>query len=220
MDTARQIRLITPAFFFFGSLLLGAWLGNSLLWLNSIEELKNLPPPTVVAIIGVVLAALFPLGFVITGVSTLLLEAFNKLSKSNYQISLSEDAWKHVSRALKLYGDLKLTRANQVYAAMTFDHEILHERIHDAAVRSWSAFNISVNSCTALILALLVGSLALSIRLTCGWVGTTAFLLVLFGLCAVVTWNQQMSLLEFQSYRIDEDGLMPHQKLKDPKTSS
>lgn len=219
MDAARQIRLITPAFFFFGSLLLGAWLGNNLLWL-SIKELQGLPPPTVVAIIGVVLAALFPLGFVITGVSTLVLEAFNKLSKSNYQISLSEAAWKHISRALKLNDDVELTRANQVYAAMTFDHEILHERIHDSAVRSWSAFNISFNSCAALILALLIGSLALSIRLTCGWVGTTACLLVLFGLCAVVTWHQHMRLLEFQSHRIDKDGLMPHQKFNDSKTSS
>ena len=102
------------------------------------------------------------------------------------------------------------TAANKISAALSFDHEILHERVHAAAVRLWNAFNIAAASCIALILAPLVG-LALHIKWTWAWLVLTGCLLVLFIWVAAVTWKDHMGLLEFQSHRI-KDGQMPNPK--------
>lgn len=211
MDTALQIRFITPAFFFVGILVLGFLFDTP----PSLESFKDLQPAPVAAIIGALLAAMFPLGFVITGVTTIVLRALFWVSgRRNYQISLSGAAWLNIWHALKLNDNVTHTRTNRLYAAITFDHEILHEGVHASSVRLWSAFNIASNSITALILASFVNHLWLHIRWTEGWIGIIVFLLVVFILVAVVTWREHMGLLELQSHRLNSDGLMPHQERK------
>ncbi len=205
MDKLRDIRFITPPFFFLGSLLLGAWLNGQV----SLETIKGLQPPAVVAIGALVVAASFPLGFAIAGISIHFLRAVFSARGKNYQISISQDAWDRIWPTLQLDPDLKRARNNEVNAAITFDHEILHKGIHDSNVRLWSAFNVSAHSCFAVILALLIGPFALGVSWTRWWVGTSATLFVLFVLTAVVTWREYNRMIEFQSHRI-KDGHMPH----------
>ncbi len=201
MDQARITRFITPSTFFLASLFFGAWLDNPC-WLKVYEDL---PPGTVAIIAGAIATGLFPLGFFITAVFIIVLRvAFFLISKClnkslTYQISLSESAWERVWTTLNLTDGVRTTRANRVYAGLTFDHEILPEGVHAAAVRLWSAFNIAGASCTALILALLLGHFI--IRWTWIWIGFTSCLLLLFISVAVLTWKDHMGFLEFQSQR-------------------
>ena len=209
MDQIRQIRYVTPPFFFLGSLLLGVWLNNPS-WLDTIEELRI---PVIATIGGVVVASLLPIGFVITAISTLVLRFGSWLLSCHYQISLSDDAWRRIWPTLKLQTGAEPDKSKELYAAITFDHEILHERINASNVRLWSAFNISVNSSTALVLSHIVGY-KLHIPLDYGWVGTTLCLLALFIPTAVITWHEHMGMLEFQSKRIQQNGYMPHHNTK------
>ena len=126
MDKARITRFVTPSIFFLASLFFGAWFDNPC-WL---KELKDLPPGTVAMIAGATATALFPLGFIITSVFIMSLRfiffSISKILKKPlaYQISLSEKAWEEVWKALNLKNDVKKTRANRVYAGVTFDHDI------------------------------------------------------------------------------------------------
>ena len=211
MDTALQARFITPAFFFVGILVLGFLFDTP----PSLASFKDLLPAPVVAVIGALLAGMFPLGFVITGVTTAVLRAVFWVSgRQNYQISLSDAAWRNVWHALRLDEDVTHTKSNKLFAAITFDHELLSEGVHASSVRLWTAFNIASNSATALILAILVNCLWLHIRWTQGWIAIIVFLEVLFVTVAVVTWREHMGLLEFQSHRLSRAGLMPHQERK------
>lgn len=202
MDQVRITRFITPSTFFLASLFFGAWFADP----NWLEVFKVKSPGTAAMIAGATATALFPLGFIITAVFTIFLRVtfflISKFFKKSitYQISLSEVAWGRVWIALNQTDSVQTTRANRVYAGLTYDHEILHEGVHAAAVRLWSAFNIAGASCTALILALLVGSF--KIRWTLAWIGLTGCLLLLFISVAVLTWKDHMGLLEFQSHRI------------------
>jgi hypothetical protein len=210
MDKLRDIRFITPPFFFLGSLLVGAWLDNQV----SLETIGGLTPQAVVAIGGVVVAALFPLGFVIGGLSINCLRVMFYPFGKNYQISLSKEAWDRIWPTLELNSEMKRATNNEVDAAITFDHEILHQGIHDSNVRLWTAFNISSHSCVALILALLLGRYALCISWTGWWVWISSALFALFVLVAVVTWHEHMRMFEFQSQRLKE-GRMPHHRHAD-----
>jgi len=206
MDETRNIRFITPAFFFLGNLFVGAWFANP----NLLDSIKTLDSGTVAAIAAALVAAMFPIGFIITGLSTIFLRAGFRIFRGHcYQIRLSDEAWTKVWSVLRLSPDVPMSRANKIIAAATFDHEILEEGTHAWAVRSWSAFNVSVNSCTALVAATLIGHFEFGIRFTCEWLSSTACLLVLFTFSAVIIWREHMNLLELQSHRI-KDGKMPN----------
>ena len=207
MDQARITRFITPSAFFLTSLFFGAWLGDP----SWSEVFKDYSSETVAMVAAATATALFPLGFVLTAVCTIVLRIASRLIGKTYQISLSEAAWKKVWSTLNLTKSVEATRVNKIHAALTFDHEILPEGIHAAAVRLWSAFNIAATSCTALILALPFGHFALHIRWTCAWLGLTGCLFLLFCSVAVMTWRDHMGLLEFQSHRVKR-GQMPSKK--------
>jgi|GEM_PF-7044576 len=200
MDQSRITRFITPSAFFLASLLFG-------LWSDAPQQLGVLcsdwsQSSTLLA--GAIAASLFPLGFAITAVFTTCLRAVFRLAGRTYQISLSEDAWKKVWSVLRLPEDLKKTRASKVSVGLTFDHEILHERVHAASVRLWSAFNVAAASCTSLILAVSIGHLVLHIQLTSAWILFSASLFLLFAVVAVVTWREMMGLFELQVHRYYE----------------
>ncbi len=89
MDAIRQSRFITPGLFFVGILVLGVLFEAP----SRLQSLKDLQPAPVVAVIGAVLAAMFPLGFVIGAVTSLGLRAgFWICGRRSYQIELSESA--------------------------------------------------------------------------------------------------------------------------------
>lgn len=145
-------------------------------------------------------AGFFPVGFVITAFVTIVLRAAFCLVRKNYQISLSETAWQRIWDTLKPHS-VKRTRVTEVHAALVFDHEILHERVHAAAVRLWTAFNIAAASCGALFLALLVGHYALHIKWTCAWLVVSACLFLLLLIVAALTRRDHIGLLEFEAHR-------------------
>lgn len=205
MDKLRDVRFITPPFFFLGSLLVGAWLNNQI----SPQSLAALTPQGVAAIIGLVVASLFPLGFAIASVSILFLRVVFFICSKNYQICLSDEAWARIWPTLQLPPDVTHTRDNEVDAAITFDHELLHKGIHDSNVRLWTAFNITAHSCWALALSLVVGRFVFCITWNSAWLVTSGILLALFITSTVITWREHMRMFAFQSYRIKE-GSMPH----------
>lgn len=217
MDKLRDVRFITPPFFFLGSLLVGAWFNNQV----SPQSLAALTPQGVAAIIGLVIASLFPLGFAIASVSILFLRGVFWIRHKNYQIYLSDEAWARIWPTLQLPPDVSHTRDNEVDAAITFDHELLHKGIHDSNVRLWTAFNIAAHSCWALALSLVVGRYAFGTTWSPAWLGTSGVLLALFVASAVITWREHMRMFAFQSYRI-KDGRLPqatHDKPDQQKVS-
>lgn len=197
MDQIRITRFITPSIFFLASLLIGLWFDGQI----SLTKFNNLSSGAAAMIAGATAAALFPIGFVITAAFTIVLRIAFFAFNETYQISLSDEALNRVWAELNLPEELEKTRDNKKFAGITFDHEILHERIHDAVVRLWNAFNISCGSCTALILALLVGRFFLNIEWTCAWKGISAILFLLLSAVAVLTWRETMGLIEFQTHR-------------------
>src|SRR5208282_4328516 len=155
MNEERIIRFITPSAFFVASLFFGKWLANPD-WLHVWLHGDKVEWPEAIGAIAGATAALFPLGFIITAVVTIFLRVSFGIFKKRYQISLSATAWKEVWKRLDVKAEER-TEANKVHAGLVFDHGVLAEKVHAAAVRQWTAFNIAAGSCGALILALLVG---------------------------------------------------------------
>jgi hypothetical protein len=196
MNEERTIRYVTPPAFFLGSLLLGVWLADP----SRLEQLAKDDFLHLAAAIG---ASLFPIGFVITGVSTFILFLLSLFSRSNepYQAALDDAAWGRIWQLLKFQEPPEKSRMNKLNAAQTFDHELLPEQTHAGAARLWSAFNIAAHSSTALILSLPAGHYFLAISWSAPWVIST--LLFTFLLCgiAIVTWRRHMAFLDLQTRR-------------------
>jgi hypothetical protein len=192
MDEKRVIRFITPSAFFLASLLFGNWLS---------EASSSFSDEHVKTIVEATAAALFPLGFIITAVTMIVLRFGARLCNGKYQIHLSEPAWEEIWKKLGVNAEDR-TRDNKVYAGLVFDHSILDKEVHAAAVRLWTAFNIASCSGCALVLALFFGHFCLSIKLKCCWVLLTVILIVLLVTVAVQTWKDHMGLIEFEAKRI------------------
>ncbi len=200
MDEARLTRFITPSAFFLASLFFGKWLGDPN-WLCGWLHGDKVEWPELIATIAGATTALFPLGFIITAVVTIFLRIIFCLRKKTYQISLSEPTWNKVWTKLDAQA-VERTRANQVHAALIFDHEILNENVRAASVRLWTAFNIAAGSCGALVLAFLFGLSCLHVKFTYCWLLLSGSLFVLLFVVAVLTWRDHMGLLEFEANRI------------------
>ncbi len=197
MDKERISRFITPSAFFLASLLFGAWLDDPR-WL---QAFKSTSPETVAMIAGATAAGLFPLGFVITALVTIFLRCAFCLFGKNYQIALSDAAWKRIWEKLHAHS-VKQTEATEIHAALVFDHAILDERVHAASVRLWTAFNIAAASCGALFFAAVVGPCALDIKWTCTWLVVSGCLFFLLLIVAMLTWRDHMGLIEFEANRL------------------
>ena len=76
MDSDRTIRYVTPPAFFYGNLLLGAWLADS----GRVDALFKQDVPLLAGAVG---ASLFPIGFIIAGISTLILRLMFKRQRLN-----------------------------------------------------------------------------------------------------------------------------------------
>jgi hypothetical protein len=196
MDTVRQIRFVIPSFFLYASVLLGILIANY----SAADSFTNLSVEDVFALGGALVAATLPLGFLIGAFSVIFLRiVFWLFTNKSYEFFLSKDEWNLLWPKIKTIKpfDYSLT----LYAGVTFEHELLSPAIHDWITRRWNAFYVSVNSCTALMLAHFVGYLV-GIPQTFKWYSFTAFLIVLFGVHATVAWSHAMNMIAFQSTRI------------------
>jgi hypothetical protein len=199
MDKERQLRLLIPPFFVVASLLWGAHVAG--LWypyfhsacvhedasLNSIKLWLSL-----VGLIGV---TTLPAGYLIGMVTIGFLRSVGKLFPlKRYDLTVRNDGtidliWKH----------LRMSRTPDLdfYAATFFDHAFVQNRIHEWQVRRWTAFNISTQSVTALVLSILLGH-ALGLYLKMLWWSIPVCLLIaLLIVHSWVTWLESARMFHF-----------------------
>lgn len=203
MDQDRQIRLLIPPFLFF------AWLALGL----------SFDPPCWAAVIGtrtkdewvalgaVVAASLLPVGFLFAAFSTLALRILFFVTRRPYEAFLTERSQGILAGVVHL--STPMTRDEQLFAAVTFDHAILAPGVHAWITRSWSAFNVSVNSVAALFAAH-CAALLWDIPQSRSWVGLSAGVLLLLLANAIVTWRNTMKMMEFQIAYHERTATLEH----------
>ena len=200
MDQVRQIRYLVAPFFFFASLLWGYYLSKG--QLPTFSHATNTAGNTVFEIaplVTLIVASFFPIGFLIGALSHLLVLGFFKLWTGRYsEVFLRDAAFRRVWKDSGLRHSPH--RRFEFYASATFDHEILHDRVHQWIMRVWSAFVISTHSAIALFVALLLG-LWPKIGWTWQWVVSTLIACIVLLLNARVTWRRCIEMIEFQSLR-------------------
>ncbi|MHB0972115.1 MAG: hypothetical protein ACYC7A_17385 [Thermoanaerobaculia bacterium] len=195
MDQDRQIRLAIPPFFLLASLLWGAYLGG-------LDLSPILKPDTAKEVLGLLAAAavaILPVGFLISTISVTLLGVLAAcFGKSTYEAVLDDSTLKRIWPKLGSgqERDAKLT----LYAAATFDHELLAPGIHSWLLRRWNSFNVAAHSIVALALAHAVAPV-FSIPQGCAWWATTGVSIALLGWTAFKAWRDTMRMIEFQSNR-------------------
>jgi hypothetical protein len=200
MDQDRQIRFAIPPFFLFASLLWGAYLdGRNLSPIFAPDTAKE-----VLGLLAAAAVAVVPMGFLISVLSITLLRALALITKTpTYEASLTDSAfdriWKHIATAQAK--DKKLV----LYAAATFDHELLPSGIHTWLLRRWNSFNVATHSSVALLVAHAVAPI-LSIRQSCWWWVSTLALVALLVVAALTAWRETMAMLDFQSHRQQKEA--------------
>ena len=127
-------------------------------------------------------------------------EAFEKSSWVRDEAVLSDIALSGIERHLCL--PRELDRSYALYAAASFDHGHLAKGIHDWLTRRWNAYNISVNSIAALVMALFAGWCSDDIDVTCRWVVVSAITGAPLLFSGVMAWKDTMAMIEFQSQRL------------------
>jgi hypothetical protein len=115
-----------------------------------------------------------------------------------YEAVLMDSTFEHIWSQLKSTQakDKKLT----LYAAATFDHELLAAGIHTWLLRRWNSFNVATHSIVALLLAHVLAPI-FSIPQVWTWWASTAALVAVPLVNALFAWRETMRMIEFQSYR-------------------
>jgi hypothetical protein len=200
MDQDRQIRFAIPPFFLFASLLWGGYLGG--------RDLSPLfKPQTGKEVLGLLAAAavvVVPMGFLISTLSVALLRLLVAITRNpTYEAILGD------STLERIWSQLQSTQARDkkltLYAAATFDHELLAPGIHTWLLRRWNLFNVASHSVVALVLAHAVAPI-FSIPQVCAWWISTLVLLGLLVVTALNAWRETMAMIDFQSYRPQKSG--------------
>jgi hypothetical protein len=197
VDEARRFRFLVPPFFLLASLYVGVLFSpihlSALTGKYSTQDL--------IAFAAAVGASALPIGFLLTSVSILVLRVVGVLAgKRTYEVTVSSEWLDRVWPLMRTR--LPCDRRWLLYAAATFDHELLAPPIHEWIQRRWSTFNLSVHSFVAVMLAHLAAPFSSQISESWEWVAVTISTLVIFGANAWIAWRQTMNMLEFQSYRL------------------
>lgn len=199
MDTNRQIRFIVAPFFFFSSIMWGAYLaGIDLGCALGIKDWENL-----VAIIALVSIIVFPIGFMINAITALAVRYIYWLAKKrSYDANISDDAIKRIWPLLdtNLILDEAKKKEWEFHTAATYDHELLDKGIHEWIMRTWSYFTIAANSCGAIVLSHIAG-IIMGISLDYRWVLTSTIVLFILGISGWHSRKRIKEMIEFQSYR-------------------
>lgn len=196
MDQDRQIRFLIPAFLFFAWIALG--LGFDPCGWESI--VKNHSKDEFIAGGAAIAASLLPIGFLLAALSTLVLRVIFLPTGKPYETFLSTDSQEALARIVKL--PTPMTKSQQLFAAVTFDHSIIESGVHTWIVRVWSAFNVSVNSIVAVVASHSVAPL-LGISQSWSWWLVSLFVLTLLFANVTSTWRATMKMMEFQISRYD-----------------
>src|SRR5258708_16420250 len=92
-------------------------------------QIRNFSPQQLIALAGLFGAAAFPLGFLLTSVSILFLRVVALLCRVEYEAVVSEAAWENMW--CRIRSNLPRHPSWDLYAAATFDHELLSTPIHE-----------------------------------------------------------------------------------------
>jgi hypothetical protein len=153
-------------------------------------------------LLGVLAAAavvVVPVGFLISALSVLVLRLLAYLGgEPTYEAVLSDDTIKRVWAQLGTQQD----KDNRLvlYAAATFDHELLEPGIHTWLMRRWNSFNVAAHSIIALLLAH-GAAFVFSIPQSWGWAASTLVLIAILFVAAYDAWHETMTMIDFQSHR-------------------
>jgi len=195
MDEIRRFRFLVPPFFLVASIAAGLYFSDFDLG----ESVKAYSTEQLVAFGAVIGASLLPIGFLLTSLSILGLRLLGRLAGGlTYEAALPNETWKLMWPLLRT--SVALDKRWHLYAAATFDHELLARGIHEWIQRRWSTFNLSVHSFTAVAVAHLA-ALFPAVRETYPWLLMTMALLLIFGITARISWLHTMRMLEFQAAR-------------------
>ena len=163
MDQERQIRFLIPPFFFYSSLLWGIYWSDPV-HLNWHELIKG----DLLLYIGIMAASALPLGYLIGTITVLSLKIFSLIIGHNYEalfslktlLSMSETIQKKIIeedyQKLSRFQKMRI----ELNTAVVFDHELHYNNskgTHEWVMRRWNAVNISFNSITALLFAIISG---------------------------------------------------------------
>jgi len=196
----HEPRFAIPPFFLLASLLWGAYLGG----LDLSPVFKPDTAKEVLALLAAAAVAVVPMGYLISTLSVALLRGLVAIAKKpTYEAVLSgttlDRIWSQLQSAQAR--DEKLT----LYAAATFDHELLTSGIHTWLLRRWNSFNVAAHSIVALVLAHAVAPI-FSIPQVCAWWVSTLVLVGLLVFTALNAWRETMAMIKFQSYRQQKCG--------------
>jgi hypothetical protein len=191
MDLDRQIRFAIPPFFLFASLLWGAHLAGC--------DLSPFFKKDALGLLAASAAAIVPIGFLIGTISVAVLRLIAKIAgRPTYEAVLSDASLE------RIWGQLQSAQARDknvtLFAAATFDHELLAAGIHTWLLRRWNSFNVASHSFVALWLAH-VAALMFHMPQVFWWWVSTVILNALLLVTALNAWRETMKMVEFQSYR-------------------
>jgi len=140
-----------------------------------------------------------PIGFLIGTLSVAVLRMIAVIvGRPTYEAVLSDASLE------RIWGQLQSAQARDksvtLFAAATFDHELLAAGIHTWLLRRWNSFNVASHSIVALWLAH-VAALMFHMPQVFWWWISTAILSALLFVTALNAWRETMKMVEFQSYR-------------------
>jgi hypothetical protein len=164
-------------------------------------------PETAKEVLGLLAAAavaIVPVGFLISTLSVALLRVLWVITRSPTDEAVLSD-----STLERIWDQLASTQAKDkkltLYAAATFDHELLAPGIHKWLIRRWNSFNVATHSIVALVLAHAFAPI-FSIPQVCAWWVSTLALVALLLFTALNARHETMGMIEFQSYRLQKSG--------------
>lgn len=195
MDQDRQIRFLIPPIIFILSLLWGAYLCDK----NVFSLLESEFGKNIIGLFAAGLITVIGIGYIIGTISTNLLRLiFFIIDEPTYEADLPTETLTRIW--VKLNTNLAKEPKHILYAAATYDHELLPESIHKWIVRRWNSFNISIHSIVALFLSHII-AFRFSFVQNREWLITDLILAILFLISAICSWRETMGMINFQSYR-------------------
>lgn len=201
MDPFLNIRIILSPCFFFGSLFVAKLFDDSQFYLT----ISALQPETVVAIAGIVSGALLPLGFVIGGLTKLILRVCWSKSRDYFEVPLSDATWNRIYSRLRLVPQTKPENKKcRLQAAATFVRLKIDKSLFELINRCDLVSKAYASCAIALVLSAIIASLFLEILFKWQWYLISGLALLTCIGMAIMARNDACGLVEFLSLEFND----------------
>ncbi len=212
MDKDRQIRFLYPPLVLVGFWLLAVKLDPNRTLSSFLPNLVaggGLTAGELIAVITGGGAVVLVAGYLIGVVSVVSLRVtFAICRRKTYEVQWSRAWHRLVAKKVGLSND---GDSEILYLVAILDHLLIPKEMHSWVFRRWSAFNVAIHSCAALVLALVLvylSGLSPNWEWTLMWLGS----LLVLATQSVFAWRDTMGMLEFLS----QDGLRLDRQTDDP----